>query len=396
MKGHPKSPPKDPQPDINAPAQLTPTEDKVAAARRLRPHARGSQLHLEKLAKPEGMTPIPQKKPKVTKWQFGIRSRNSPAEAMLAIYKALSAMGAEWEVPRIRRPGRRRSGSHSRSRSRSGSRSSSGSRGHGSDDEQRWSDEEGDVDKNHHKLHVRNSAMKDGSDARGRKKEPIGPNNDWGYPVPEDPWVIHARFTKHGMFPPGVAHAASTNSSLVDLPGALNSSGNDTSPLAKPRSASPSTKSGHASRDGSIAGLPSSEDLGATTHMLKDKYSKPMESVYVYVTIQLYSIEKDFFLVDFKSAGYESLDRRFIREIKVQGHTVHDVNEPSGDRAMSEWMWKKISPSEQLPEHEGLKVREREELVPMGRAVGDKKATSPFPFLDVASGLIIQLAEGHD
>lgn len=59
-------------------------------------------------------------------------------------------------------------------------------------------------------------------------------------------------------------------------------------------------------------------------------------------------------------------------------------------------MWKKLNPGEPLPEVEGLKVREREELVPMGRTVGDKRATSPFPFLDVASGLIIQLAEGHE
>lgn len=235
--------------------------------------------------------------------------------------------------------------------------------------------------------------MKNDDATRGRKKEPIGPNNDWGYAVPEDPWVIHARFKRQGMFPPGVPHSTSTHSSAIDLPatGALKDS-----PVQHPRSASPITRSGHASREGSIVGLPSSENLGATTHMLKGKYSKPMESVYVYVTIQLYSIEKDFFLVDFKSAGYEALERRFIREVKIQGHTVHDINNASGGGGGSEWMWKKLNPGEPLPEVEGLKVREREELVLMGRTVGDKRATSPFPFLDVASGLIIQLAEGHE
>ncbi|QDS72316.1 hypothetical protein FKW77_007552 [Venturia effusa] len=378
MKGHPKPNPDDMQPDINAPAQSTPTD-------RLRPHARGSQLHLHKIAKPDAMTPLPQKKPKATKWQFGIRSRNSPAEAMLAIYKALSAMGAEWEVPRIRRPGRRRSGS--RSRSRSGSRSSSDSRGRDSDG-QIWSDDEGDVDKNHHAPPTRNSAMKDDDKLRGRKREPLGPNNDWGYAVPEDPWVCHARFKRDGMFPPGVALPNSTHSSVVDLPatGALKGS-----PVQNAGGTPPSTRSGHASREGSIAGLPSSEDLGATTDMLKDKYTKPMESVYVYVTIQLYSIEKDFYLVDFKSAGYEALERKFIREIRVQGHTIHDINNPDVDGG-GEWMWKKVNHVETVPE--GAKVRQREELVPMGRVVGDKRATSPFPFLDVASGLIIQLAEG--
>lgn len=394
MKGHPKTNPDDMQPDINAPAQSTPTD-------RLRPHARGSQLHLHKMAKPDAMTPLPQKKPRATKWQFGIRSRNSPAEAMLAIYRALSAMGAEWEVPPSRRPGRRHS--DSRSRSRSGSQSS-GSRGRDSDDGQLWSDDEADVDKNHRELRVRNSAMKDDDNSRGRKKEPMGPNNDWGYGVPEDPWVIHARFKREGMFPPGVALPTSTHSSGIDLPatGALKVSPTQPkvfpaqskdSPAQHSGSTPPSTRSGHASREGSIAGLPSSEDLGATTDMLKDKYSKPMESVYVYVTIQLYSIEKNFFLVDFKSAGYEALERKFIREVKVQGHTVHDIKNPYVDGG-GEWMWKKVNHGELIPE--GARVRQREELIPMGRAVGDKRATSPFPFLDVASGLIIQLAEGHD
>jgi carbon catabolite-derepressing protein kinase len=225
--------------------------------------------------------------------------------------------------------------------------------------------------------------MKDEDGTRGRKKEPIGPNNDWGYGVPEDPWVIHARFKREGMFPPGGAHPTSTHSSVIDLP-------------TTGESASPSMKSAHPSREGSIAGLPSSEDLGATTHMLKDKYTKPEESVYVYMTIQLYSIEKDFFLVDFKSAGYESLERRIIFEMKVQGFTQHDVDNPTGDSGGSEWMWKRFNPGEPLPDMEGVKTRTREELVPMGRAVGDKRATSPFPFLDVASGLIIQLAEGHE
>ena len=39
-------------------------------------------------------------------------------------------------------------------------------------------------------------------------------------------------------------------------------------------------------------------------------------------------------------------------------------------------------------------VREREEAIPAGRYLREKVATSPFPFLDVAGGLIIHLAEG--
>ena len=44
------------------------------------------------------MTPVPQKKTKPTKWQFGIRSRNQPLEAIGCIYRALQKLGAEWVV----------------------------------------------------------------------------------------------------------------------------------------------------------------------------------------------------------------------------------------------------------------------------------------------------------
>jgi len=152
------------------------------------------------------------------------------------------------------------------------------------------------------------------------------------------------------------------------------------------------TPSAGGSAEGSIATFPSAEDLGATTRMLRDKYPKPEECVYVYVTIQLYSIEKEFFLVDFKCAGYESLERKFVREIRVQGHGVHELGAKAGKKGE----WRRLKEGEAVPDQDGVQIREREELVPHGHIIGDKNATSPFPFLDVASGLIIQLAEGSD
>ena len=66
-------------------------------ARRLKPHSR-SQLRMDEAAKrPQGMTPInPTKKPKPVRWQFGIRSRNAPWEALLTIHKALRKLGATY------------------------------------------------------------------------------------------------------------------------------------------------------------------------------------------------------------------------------------------------------------------------------------------------------------
>lgn len=72
--------------------------EKAETARRLNPHSK-SQIKLDEASKrPAGMTPVPQKKPKPTKWQFGIRSRNQPLEAIGCIYRALQKLGAEWVI----------------------------------------------------------------------------------------------------------------------------------------------------------------------------------------------------------------------------------------------------------------------------------------------------------
>ncbi|KAJ4021972.1 Protein kinase [Fusarium irregulare] len=71
--------------------------EKEETARRLRPHSR-SQLRMDEAnTRPQGMTPInPPKKSKPVRWQFGIRSRNSPWEALLCIHKALYKLGATY------------------------------------------------------------------------------------------------------------------------------------------------------------------------------------------------------------------------------------------------------------------------------------------------------------
>ncbi|KAH6899674.1 kinase-like domain-containing protein [Thelonectria olida] len=71
--------------------------EKEETARRLKPHSR-SQLRLDEAnMRPQGMTPInPVKKNKPVRWQFGIRSRNSPWEALLCIHKSLNKLGATY------------------------------------------------------------------------------------------------------------------------------------------------------------------------------------------------------------------------------------------------------------------------------------------------------------
>ncbi|KAK3309159.1 kinase-like domain-containing protein [Chaetomium strumarium] len=66
--------------------------------RRLKPHSR-SFVRIDDLSRPQGLTPVnPPKKNKPVRWQFGIRSRNAPWEALLCIYKSLHKLGATWIV----------------------------------------------------------------------------------------------------------------------------------------------------------------------------------------------------------------------------------------------------------------------------------------------------------
>lgn len=88
-------------PEARGPIDKPPTSrtdaERQEMARRLNPHSR-SQIRIDEAAKrPQGMTPInPSKKPKPVRWQFGIRSRNAPWEALLTIHKALRKLGATY------------------------------------------------------------------------------------------------------------------------------------------------------------------------------------------------------------------------------------------------------------------------------------------------------------
>ncbi|KAF2765804.1 carbon catabolite derepressing protein kinase [Teratosphaeria nubilosa] len=356
------------QPELDRPRTK---EEQEATARRLKPHSRSSANLHRNADKPEPMTSIPEKaakKQKPIKWQFGIRSRNSPSEAMLAIYKSLAKMGAQWEVPRQREPGLGSSEASPERNNRSGSQSP----------EYSDSDPEAGTDPEYatheEQEQRRKKRAQNGEERRGRER--YGRWNDYGYAVPEDPWVIHARFKKEGMFPPGVAHPSSTHSSRVDL----------SDHTVRRRGSQVSSSA--ASQAGSAAA--STENVAATGPASQTAYSshsgeswpRASDSIWVYVTIQLYSIEKDFYLVDFKCAGYERLVRRFAKE--VTGSNESDV--VTVDHA----------PEDFDEDNEATEDEDGEQLVGAGRSEGEKEISSPFPFLDVSSRLIIQLAEAND
>ncbi|KAI0443748.1 protein kinase SNF1 [Xylaria telfairii] len=81
-------------PDV--PLQPRTPAEQQEAVRRLKPHSKNTMRHDESHNRPQQMTPVAPKKSKPVRWQFGIRSRNAPFEALLCIYKALAKLGATW------------------------------------------------------------------------------------------------------------------------------------------------------------------------------------------------------------------------------------------------------------------------------------------------------------
>jgi carbon catabolite-derepressing protein kinase len=396
MEGRPQSSNSVPS-EVNIPPADGTTqspEQQAITARALKPHSR-SQIGLDGMSKPERLTPLPAKKTRPTRWQFGIRSRNSPAEAMLALYKALHQLGADWEVPRVRRP-----------RSRSSSGRSGEDSEDGDEDQGQWADEEGDVDQNH-----RRSRSDSGEGhgrpipggSRGRRNIVYGSHNDWGYDVPVDPWVIRARFEKGGLYPPGAAQASSAHSSRVDLTAV------DEELRRKQAVEAEGTATDNASFSGPASGHV--ERNGATKAAAT---KEPDEKLYVYLNIQLYTIEKDFYLVDFKCAGYERLDRELVKEVLLNplardGHSSNNNNSPAVGASGADGgplEWRPLADMDEAEAErveaaaaghgEPLSVRVREVLVGQpGKSSAEKDVTSPFPFMEIASRLVAALAQEH-
>ena len=118
----------------------------------------------------------------------------------------------------------------------------------------------------------------------------------------------------------------------------------------------------------------------ASTTNEKRKPKHAEENMWVYMTVQLYTMERDHYLVDFKSAGYERIATSVVREKRVE----------LSNGAVE---WQRVEAGEQLGPD--TQVREREVFVGLGRSKEEKSATSPFPFLTMASRLVAELADPH-
>ena len=337
----------DEQPRVQSP------EEQAETLRRLKPVSLSS-LQLQNMAT-QPLTHInPEEPPKAdpkkhrTRWQFGIRSRNLPHEAMHCVYKALVAQRAEWEVPGIPDDRNKRhtsfpvhvSGATRISETMSPSRAPSpeitrSNQHHHQQQKRRSQDDHRDF----------SHRGRDGrhEDSNGTFYETDDEDVDVGLIpheyIPKDPWCIRVRWRKDGMHPVPMPRSLSTASSRQDLPEHSESQRN-------------SLIGSQTSIPGAIGKI---STVSSSSALVKGQHEWSSGSCYVYMDVQLYNIEshgdrgKGTYLVDFKCAGYEPL----IEKSMDDGH---------------------------------------KDLVGMGYRVSEKDATSPQPFLDMTNKLVIFLA----
>lgn len=330
------------------------SEEQAETARRLKPHSR-STIQLQTITANASKDPtgvvITTSKPKGnrTKWQFGIRSKSEPLDAIKCLYKALDSMGdCQWQVaePQQNKP---RDGApypvnvagatHLTAAESTLSESPEKDKHHMRDGHRapvnNPSDSSGDDKSASESDHTETQASYE-DDSDSEHDDDVDINHfPPGY-IPKDPWCIHVRWEKKGMCPPGGIKSNSARSSRIDLDSNDGSGRRGSVTLGSLSSAAGSATS--------VAG---------TEHVI-DNFDNT--ACFVYLDLQIYVLELETYLVDFKCAGYESI----IGEHKVVDKKGEEVTEFIGS----------------------------------GHRVADKDATSPQPFLDLANKLVIHLARG--
>lgn len=375
--------------------------EQEATSRALKPHARIPNAANEPRGhreKPDGMTPVPEKtpaasRPKARKWQFGIRSRNAPFEAMKCLYSALEAQKAVWEViPAL--------ANEVEGNGEEGKENMPPSPPHLGEDEQ------------HMILQSRYPGL---------------PND---YYIARDPWFIRARMLKRGMFAPGEGPTFSATNSVINLAaeqslrkkveemgGYLSSDlrnvpkpdgadGSAAKPGSQPTSAQntrPSSAVGEMSMPGQDAFTGPGQIISPSGSMTSTPSREPNPNigVWVFIDIQLYMLETNNFMVDFKCDGYQNVryDPNYSTRTPRTGNSSR-MTSPAQSRPTSGFGT--IKPGEQFQVHEGdgqsktgcENGESKGEWRPVSKRIRnkEKEITSPYPYLDVASDLIAQLA----
>ncbi|KAF3931918.1 hypothetical protein ABW20_dc0100602 [Dactylellina cionopaga] len=285
-------------------------------------------------SRPDPMTPLnpAQRKSRPTKWQFGIRSRNQPLDAIACIYRALRKLGAEWLVP---------------AKKEDEKSSTDG-------DPQRGGNENSNDDILAPETPPGTRAGKAGSSS---SSESFRQDADGESVVPEDPWVIHCRWRKEGGYGSAFGRPSSAHSNYSSVSKAAAAGGSNE--------------------------------------------KEEEDAVFVYMEIQLYQLESNFYLVDFKCAGYERIgpDGNIVvpKEVeKVMDELRKGDTNSSGAGAENRKASLGNDPRAAMMERSKSTRSTKSEsgsAYSGWKSIEEKEISSPFPFLDLAGKLIIQLAE---
>lgn len=382
-----------------------PPEEQEATARALKPHSRSFTNLASVMGQKGHSAPLPSvqeqekekkapTKSKARKWQFGIRSRNQPFEAMKCLYQALKAAGADWETVPLMKPTSVENGDEN---------------GHDHDD---------DANDEDHELDLPPVPELE----PGQRHTILQSKYDHlpsDYYIPRDPWNIRARILKKGLLLPGELAPMSGHSSAVSLPGeaqqqlkrhieelgghateqiikALGANGPTTNMAQKLKSSSQQN-----SRPGSGMGDHNPHDspsAPASSHGRPDssssvnitKMTPENIGVWVFIDIQLYTLDSTTFVVDFKCDGYQNVVWHEPKHKTVTSPNSTVVS-PMATKSHSGIESRNISRtnSYDLKKVEGYwkPISKRFKNV-------EKEVSSPYPYLDVASDLVAQLASG--
>lgn len=388
-------------PTSGAPAKL-PQAEQEATRKALNPHFRPPTSRSREVEHEGGDPPQPPIKDdlkpvktpdtkkaaqkKGRKWQFGIRSRNDPYEAMKCLYQALKTAGAEWEViPSLR------------------SKDSDNENGDdGNDQEDSDNDEDSELD------------LPPIPELQPGERHQVLQNKyeylPEDYYIPRDLWNIRARILKRGVLLPGELAPISGQSSAVSLPSeaqkqlkrhvdelgghateeiirALGANGPTTNIAQKLKNASqqnsrPGSGMGEHGHEVRPSGELSRPESSTSVNMTKMTPSNV--GVWVFVDIQLYTLDAHTYTVDFKCDGYQNV---IWHEPKHKSNPSSTLVSPSTSRPASgiDSMGRSDSHDPKKPEGYWKPVSKRYKNV-------EKDISSPYPYLDVASDLVAQLA----
>jgi carbon catabolite-derepressing protein kinase len=361
-------------------------EEQEATSKALKPHSRSivalNQLR-EMKSRPDAMTGLTEEKkqpskPRQRKWQFGIRSRNAAHEAMKCLYGALIAQGADWEIsPWLQ------------------------------------SDSPADGDDEKDGIPPPPVELEPGEQHRIlQQKHSFIPND---YYIPRDAYHIRARVLKKGLLMPGEAPSLSAHSSAVSLPAEAQNQlkkhieqlgyasedvkqalgmtdvpiSRSPAPSSNPTRPSSGTGEPPGHSQDSFTGPGQSISNSSSLSSLSKKTPSDSIGVWIFIDIQLYQLDRECFVVDFKCDGYQNVVWHDLKKNKspLSGTTL---NSPASSRPTSGFDNKNYVSSDHLGS-EGESADGYWKPISKRYKNVEKEISSPYPYLDVASDLVAQL-----